>query len=344
MTAMNIYTRTGDKGETSLYGGTRVGKDSARVDAYGTVDEANSILGAVYAALAFDDLKEIVRTIQKKMFVVGAEIASDEAGRKKLGVRIEPADVEYLEGVIDNYTENFGAAHNFVIPGETFASSLCHMARTVVRRAERHLVELARTEEVPASVLKYLNRLSDALYALAKMEVFQSFVRRVAERVIEVAGGGADERFCMEQRPCDAMYRAVERESARIGLPVSFAVTDEQGTLIYFRRRKDPIPVSVAVAQKKAYTAAVMRMPTADLADAVRPGASLYGLETVDDRLVVFGGGFPLFVKGRSVGAIGVSGGTVEQDVQIAQAALEAFEGYVKYFCHDKSERGCCLE
>lgn len=346
MTAMNLYTGTGDAGETSLYGGSRVGKDSPRVWAYGTVDEANSILGAIHAALAFDDLKEIVREMQRRMFVVGAQIASDAEGRKKFADGISADDVVRLEATIDRYTEECGRSDGFVVPGETFVSSLFHMARTVVRRAERHLVELARTEDVPPEVLKYLNRLSDALFVLAKMEVFRSFVRRVAERICEMAGGtDAGGKYCVETRPCDAMFRAVERESRRIGVPISFAVADEQGTLLYFKRMAGTILVSVGFAQKKAYTAAVMRKATGELASEVVPGGSLYGLDSIDSRLVVFGGGFPLYANGRLVGAVGVSGGTVAEDEQIAVAALDAFKGYVDYFMNSaQSERGCNLE
>lgn len=320
---MNIYTKTGDGGETSLYGGARVGKDDRRVWCYGTVDEANSLLGVIYAALASADLKEAVRLIQKKMFVIGAQLASDERGREKLGEAVSERDVSYLENLIDRYAADSEKSKGFVIPGETKTSALFHVARTVVRRAERHLVELGRHETVPPQILKYLNRLSDALFVMAKAEVTDSFVKEVARRIYSIAEKG---EISMSGKICEKLCEAAFAEGKKIGVPVCFAVADAHGTLLYFNREKGALMVSVGIAQKKAYTSAVMKKATGELAAQSLPGGPIYGINIADPNLVIFGGGFPLYEKGEIVGAIGVSGGTVEEDVVIGEAVLAVFE------------------
>jgi ATP:cob(I)alamin adenosyltransferase len=332
---MNVYTKKGDSGSTSLLGGTKVAKDDVRVWAYGTVDEANSVLGVIHASLRFDDLKAIVRDIQRKLFLVGAGLASDETGRKKLGSPITEADVGALEKIIDDYTDEFGKVNGFSIPGETTVSALFHVARTVVRRAERHVVTLsAANSDVDPIYTKYLNRLSDALFILAKKEVYAEFVAKVAEKLGAVtnetgSGGSAVRKDIL----CDELYvrlaRAAADEGAKIGVGFSLAVVDTAGVLTYFCRDRSAIQVSVGVAQNKAYTAAVMKAASGGLYDAAQPGGSLYGINTVDPRLVVFGGGFPLFVGAEFVGAIGVSGGSVPEDEQVAKRVLAEFSSFV---------------
>lgn len=321
---MSLYTKTGDGGETSLYGGTRVRKDDVRVWAYGTIDEANSVLGVIYSVLEFSELKKIVRSIQKKMFVLGARIASDEKGLESLKEGISADDIAYLEEIIDDYTAKYGKSSGFIIPGETKASALFHVARTVVRRAERHVTELASISFVPANDLKYLNRLSDALFVLAKLEIIDSFVKKVAERINEIISQEGESN--LTKNLCEKMYDAALDVSKRIGVPVCFAVTDAHGTLIYFRRETGSLLVSVGIAQKKAYTSATLKMPTARLGAMAQPGEPLYGINTADNNLVIFGGGFPLFIEGKIIGAIGVSGGSVEEDEQIGEAAAAVFK------------------
>lgn len=167
---MNIFTKRGDAGKTSLYGGTEVFKDDTRVWCYGTVDEVTSILGLIYASLEFDDLKSVVRDIQNKLFIAAAELAGGDRRRGKNNPAIIEEDVRSLENIITAYTGEFGEITGFSVPGETKVSSLFHLARTVVRRAERHVVSLFRNEYVSPVLLKYMNRLSDALFILAARE------------------------------------------------------------------------------------------------------------------------------------------------------------------------------
>ncbi len=320
---MNIYTKTGDKGETSLYGGTRVPKDSLRVDCYGTVDEANSLLGLLYATVQFGGIKEQVRTIQQKLFILAAQLASDEEGQKRLPQRIEKADIAYLESIIDAYTAEFGKMRHFTIPGETPGSALFHVARTVVRRCERQVTSLAREEFVCAYVMRYLNRLSDTLYVLAKREVFESFVQRVVERVHAATQTQAPGFW--SHSLCEHIYRAAGAQSIACDVPICLSIVDEGGNLVYFQRQPGALLTSVGISQKKAYTAVAVNMTTRQLGEVSQPGDSLFGINTADRDLVIFGGGFPLRYDGGLVGGLGISGGSVEQDEQIGKAAVAAF-------------------
>lgn len=160
-----IYTRTGDRGDTGLIGGGRVPKDDPRVEAYGTVDEANSALGLLAASLD-PDLAEVVRGMQRLLFDIGAELAAPEPGR----VSAVGADaVAALERLIDGWEEGLPPLRTFVLPGGSPAAALCHAARAVVRRAERRTVTLARIAPVNPEIVRYLNRLSDALFVLARL-------------------------------------------------------------------------------------------------------------------------------------------------------------------------------
>lgn len=166
----SIYTRTGDKGTTALVGGSRVEKDSLKVEAYGTIDEVISNMGAACSFIQEKELKAEITEIQKKLFVLGAELASDENGMKYLKELINQSDIDALEKVIDKYMEKVGPFKGFVTPGKNTQSAMLHVARTVARRAERVIITLSREDKVREEIRKYVNRLSDALYAMARYE------------------------------------------------------------------------------------------------------------------------------------------------------------------------------
>ena len=167
---MKIYTKTGDKGETSLVHGVRVPKFADRVEAYGTCDEANSQIGLALSLLPqteeWTQLRAVFHMIQTKLFHVGAELATP-AG-KKVGWPIAEEDVSFLEEQIDRLSADQPELTNFILPGGHPASSAFHVARTVVRRAERKAVHVAQQEQVNQAVVKYLNRLSDYLFVVAR--------------------------------------------------------------------------------------------------------------------------------------------------------------------------------
>lgn len=163
-----IYTRTGDDGTTGLGDGSRVAKDSARVAAYGTVDEANSTIGLLLAADVPDDIRELLTTIQHQLFDLGGELCIPGHAA------IDDADVDRLERQLDHYNDALPPLKEFILPGGGDAAARCHIARTVVRRAERETVALARDEAVRPQPIRYLNRLSDLLFVLARVLARQS--------------------------------------------------------------------------------------------------------------------------------------------------------------------------
>ncbi len=167
---MKIYTKTGDAGETGLYGGERVKKYSKRVSGYGTVDEANSAIGLARAHLGDTEIDGVLAQIQNALFDVGADLATPSGSKyEKNLVRIDAEDVENLEHLIDRFQEECPPWTNFIHPGGTPAAATLQLARAVTRRAERDILELESLEEVNHNVIVYLNRLSDFLFILARV-------------------------------------------------------------------------------------------------------------------------------------------------------------------------------
>jgi len=169
---VKVYTRRGDTGETDLFGGGRVRKDDLRVEAYGAVDELNAFVGVAAAASVQEDVRALAREIQSTLFDLGSYLATpDPDRRRKSGVPIPgEADVAALEARIDAFEEELEPLRSFVLPGGTPASASFHVARTVCRRAERRAVALDRSEGLEPIALRYLNRLSDLLFVLARLE------------------------------------------------------------------------------------------------------------------------------------------------------------------------------
>ena len=169
---MKIYTRTGDDGSTALFGGGRVPKDHARVEAYGTVDELNALLGWAVAEIAQPEIRDRLRSIQHDLFTLGAELATPPAADGRPRPSTPPLPVEriaQMEAWIDESDEELEPLRAFVLPGGTRGAAAIHVARTVCRRAERRIVHLASLGEVDPAVVKYLNRLSDLLFTLARV-------------------------------------------------------------------------------------------------------------------------------------------------------------------------------
>jgi len=170
---VKIYTKTGDEGETSLFGGMRVPKDDARVRAYGDVDELNATIGFAMALEPHEFEAALLQTIQRDLFTVGAELATPDPAKmhkalNRSGAAIGASDVAALEDVIDNHEAKLKPLKNFILPGGTPKAAAFHLARTVCRRAERSVVALSRDEQINRGIIHYLNRLSDLLFVLAR--------------------------------------------------------------------------------------------------------------------------------------------------------------------------------
>ncbi|MCH7812188.1 MAG: cob(I)yrinic acid a,c-diamide adenosyltransferase [Chloroflexi bacterium] len=175
-----LYTRTGDRGQTGLFGGRRVPKDHPRVAAYGAIDELNAALGLAISYIRQRRLVASLQTIQNELFNIGAELATVGPTRSRrkesASLRLEGAKTEWLESLIDEYDARVPPLRTFVLPSGTTAASALHVARTVCRRAEREVVALARKQPINAAIMTYLNRLSDLLFVLAR------YVNKAARR------------------------------------------------------------------------------------------------------------------------------------------------------------------
>lgn len=168
---MKIYTKTGDKGETSLFGGQRVWKDDLRIETYGTVDELNSFMGLTVTETQNKELEEVLKKIQNKLFTVGADLATPDD--KKIHIeRVTQSFIEEAEKDIDYFSSKVPELREFILPGGTKVASLLHVCRTICRRAERNVIRLNKTVAINNNILVYLNRLSDLFFVLARFDNF----------------------------------------------------------------------------------------------------------------------------------------------------------------------------
>lgn len=173
---MKIYTKTGDDGTTSLFSGGRVSKAHLRVEAYGTVDELNSVIGVARAFNPSTQTMEWLEQVQNQLFHLGADLATPRDAKADWVVRMDSSKIEWLENLIDQMTADLEPLKNFILPGGTPAAAQLHVARTVCRRAERLTVSLSEHDQIGEFVVKYLNRLSDWLFTLARWENHQAGV------------------------------------------------------------------------------------------------------------------------------------------------------------------------
>ncbi len=178
-----IYTRTGDNGTTGLGDGSRTEKDSTRVAAYGTTDELNSIIGLVLAHGVPSEVQAVLNEVQHHLFDLGGELCIP--GHQA----IQQTHIDWLESTLDHFNEELPALKDFILPGGSIAASNCHVARTVCRRAERLVVTLQHSEDVPPFSMKYLNRLSDLLFVIA--------------RVVALTDGGSEVLWQKDRAPVD---------------------------------------------------------------------------------------------------------------------------------------------
>ena len=266
------------------------------------------------------------------MFQAGAEVASDERGMEMLKDKISEADIKYLDDIIDECTEICGPQREFVVPGVNKSSAALHVARTIVRRSERHLVSLAKEVPVREELRKFVNRLSDACYAMARLEETYMQNKELEALVTKVVTEALNSEACeqkldMSLESLKKMAAYAEEKATEMNVPVVFSAVDAGGNLVLLHRMEDALLASIKISWDKAYTACTLKAPTCALADLTVPGGGLYGLQNLcDGRLVVFGGGYPIMNDGKVIGAIGVSGGTAEEDMAIATYAIEKMQ------------------
>jgi cob(I)alamin adenosyltransferase len=176
---MKIYTKTGDRGETSLFGGRRVPKDTERIEAYGTVDELNSLIGLALLEVADAEMRQVLSDIQSTLFSVGADLATPGIESTEKIRRTSDAEVKVLEQAIDRAEKTLPSLTAFILPGGCLLGARLHLARTVCRRAERCVVRLSHLDEINPAVIVLLNRLSDLLFVLARQANHQAGIEEI---------------------------------------------------------------------------------------------------------------------------------------------------------------------
>ncbi|MGM0165967.1 ATP:cob(I)alamin adenosyltransferase [Enterococcus sp. AZ135] len=325
---MAIYTKTGDKGTTSLFDGTRVKKSDLRVDTYGTFDECCAQVVVAQKLVKDSETIRHLEWVQQKLFQLNAEIATEKDFNKleTKSTLIAAADIHQMEDWIDQYTKRLPELHSFILPGQTLSAAQLHVARAICRRGERLLTDLSESAEVREDVRKFVNRLSDCLYIFARMEdhgeTEKKLVDEILHRYLEQTGSPSKKSPLTRHHK---IFGACEEQAEKMGVPVSMALVDETGCLLSFYRMSGALLVSESLAQKKAYSAVAMKTNTHELKELVQPAGALYQLETLTDgQVVTFGGGFVIKDSaGNVIGGLGISGGAVEEDMAIAQKGLE---------------------
>lgn len=312
-----IYTKGGDHGETSLFGGTRVLKSSKRVAAYGSVDQANAAIAVAAVNLKDKTLRELLNLIQRKLFVVGAELASDDKGKEKLKDFILEKDVVFLEKVIDEISRNLSNKPFFSIPGESAETAYLHMARTAVRQAEREIVGIMEEFNIRVYLLEFINRLSDLLFVISR------YVEETNKKQVD----NIKEEKYMTLELAESFLMPSLKKAKEMNVPVVISIVDEGGNLVLLNRMENAHIGSIDISINKAYTSMAFKITTEELGKLSQPGNPLYGIENSNNsRIIVFGGGFPIYIKDKLIGAIGVSGGSIEEDILIASAAIKKYE------------------
>lgn len=176
---MKIYTKTGDKGMTGLFGGKRLPKDDLRIEAYGTVDELNAFVGTLNTSFIDEIQNNLLNEIQKRLFTIGSNLASDP-DKEMITPDVKVDDISDLEYAMDNMEEELPPLKNFVLPGGHHAAALAHVCRTICRRAERRVISLDRESTVDPLIIQYLNRLSDYFFMLSRYIVHVNGAEEIA--------------------------------------------------------------------------------------------------------------------------------------------------------------------
>ena len=311
---MKIYTKSGDNGRSSTLNRTSLPKNSEIFELLGNLDELNSVLGLAKTTTT-DGTAEIIEQLQKDIMALSAELA----GAKKFA---DEGEVKKLESSIDSLTSVVGLEEGFVVSGETTSGAMLDFARTVARKAERSAVAASTRGGITKQILAYLNRLSDLLYVLARVEDKCGGSSNTPKATAPVTA--SLDGFLEKSRALS--YKVREYARAK-GVRAVVAICDAGGNLVSFEREDDALIASIDIAINKAFTSASLKMSTKKVAELAKPDGPLYGIQhTNSGKIVIFGGGEPLMKNGKIVGALGVSGGSAEADTAIAEYGATIFE------------------
>ncbi len=341
---MNIYTKNGDKGTTDLVRTKNVSKSDDRIGLVGTIDELTSHIGVVKTLLTDGETIRMLEKIQETLITVMAGVA-DPYNRE---YHINDDKTQLLEEEIDRMEGLFDRPKKFILPGGTRLSAETDVARTVARRAERALASVGVKFGADTGAKKYMNRLADYLYVLARYEDAKNSGKAEESHKTEQKNRAESEKRMEENRNTSVseaviqevmkrmgiqgkitlesakrLIEKIEKEAVRQGKKAVIAVCGPDGNPIAVHVMDGAFLVSFDVAMKKAYTSVAVKMSTKELSVLAQPGQTFYGVDKMDGgKIVIFGGGVPLKVGDTIIGGLGVSGGTGEEDHALAEYGL----------------------
>lgn len=331
---MSIYTKNGDKGTTELVNAKNVSKSDDRIELLGSIEELTSHIGLVKTLINDQDTLRVLEKVQSVLNIITSGTA-DSYNRE---YKLHDDKTEFLEEEIKRLEELFQCPKDDVIPGKCRLSAEIDIARAVARRAERALASVSVKFGADVGAKKYLNRLADYLYILAryvdasesdkkpaetesgiKMEQKETMNESIIQEVIKRLGVMG--KISLES--AKRLIEIVEEEAKNRGKKVAIAVCGPDGNPIAVHAMDGAFLVSFNVAVKKAYTAAGVQMSTYEFGKLAQPGGTFYGVEAIEGgNMVIFGGGVPIKIGETIIGALGVSGGTGEEDHDLAMYAL----------------------
>lgn len=329
---MSIYTKNGDKGTTELVNAKNVSKSDDRIELLGSIEELTSHIGLVKTMINDKDTLRVLEKVQSVLNI----IVSGTADSYNREYKLQDDKTEFLEEEIKRLEGMFQCPKGDVVPGKCRLSAEIDIARAVARRAERALASVSVKFGADVGAKKYLNRLADYLYVLARyadtlefdMKPTESGIRMeqketVNESIIQevIKRLGVMGKISLES--AKRLIDIVEEEAKKRGKKVAIAVCGPDGNPIAVHAMDGAFLVSFNVAVKKAYTAAGVQMSTFEFGKLAQPGGTFYGVEAIEGgNMIIFGGGIPIKVGETMIGALGVSGGTGEEDHDLAMYAL----------------------
>ncbi|SET18384.1 Haem-degrading [Natronincola peptidivorans] len=325
---MKIYTKSGDEGNTINLQGKFLTKDDDKIHLLGTLDELNSYIGWIISFEKNAPWLQSLKLIQNNLMLLMADLANDE----KKEWQIQQKEITYLEKEIDKLQAQFPKQKKFVLPGKTVLSSMLDIARTVARRGERYLITVDKRDAVEPRVKQYMNRLSDYLYTIARYVDFQSIIEEAVVEVLQHHDGIGQKDIKLTLETAKKLMDKIEIKAKKMGLPVVVAVANSEGNMIGVHVMDHALPASYDIAVNKAYTAAAVRISTKELGKLCKPGEPLYGIQNTNQgKIVTFGGGCPIKAQNKVIGGLGVSGGSAEQDILLAEYGIEQVEEVLKW-------------
>ena len=321
-----MYSRKGDRGQTTLKSAVSISKADERVNAMGTVEELASLLHLICLEPSCPNrasLEGVVRNLKT--------IADGIRSENLQASVISASAIEEMETYIDHVDPKLLVGMDeIVVTGTNVISSGLDMARALARRAERSLARMGRTFPVQANTSKYINRLSDYLFAMARTaespdgKTFAAAPAVAMPALSPVPSGSSSGAQPVSLQMAKQLIEGVEAFAKAQNKKAVIAVVNSEGNPIAVHVMDDAFLISFEVALKKAYTAVSVKMSTMELSKLVQPGQTFYGLQNLD-RIVAFGGGVPLKIGDKIVGGLGISGGTGEEDHALCELGLRLF-------------------